>query len=90
MPYFNSERMGYPNVAMLDDEKADELMDKAMTKAGTWEERVEYFTDYHKYLLKQFPWAPIYLPPSTTAIRSNVIMPEKFDLPAFFLDVDVK
>jgi len=88
--YFNSERMGYPNVAMLDDEKADELMDKAMTKAGTWEERVEYFTDYHKYLLKQFPWAPIYLPPSTTAIRSNVIMPEKFDLPAFFLDVDVK
>ena len=42
--------MGYPNVAMLDDKKADELMDKAMT-------------DYHKYLLKQFPWAPIYLPP---------------------------
>jgi peptide/nickel transport system substrate-binding protein len=88
--YFNSERMGYPNVAMLDDEKADELMDKAMTKAGTWEERVEYFIDYHKYLLKQFPWAPIYLPPVNVAIRSNIIMPEKIETPAYLLDVDVK
>jgi len=89
--YFNSERMGYPNVAMLDDAKADELMDKAMTKAATWEERVEYFTDYHKYLLKQFPWAPIYLPPQMRAVRSNVInLPERILTPAFLLDVDVK
>jgi len=88
--YFNSERMGYPNVAMLDDEKADELMNKAMTEAATWEERVEYFIDYHKYLLKQFPWAPIYLPPVNVAIRSNIIMPEKIETPAYLLDVDVK
>lgn len=88
--YFNSKRMGYPNVAMLDDEKADELMDKAMTEAGTWDERVEYFIDYHIYLLKQFPWAPIYLPPVNVAIRSNIIMPEKIETPAYLLDVDVK
>jgi len=73
--YFNSKRMGYPNVAMWDDEKSDELMDKAMTKAATWEERVEYFIDYHKYLLKQFPWAPIYLPPVNFGIRKEVIVP---------------
>ena len=92
--YFNSKRMGYPNVAMWDDEKSDELMDKAMTKAATWEERVEYFTDYHKYLLKQFPWAPIYLPPVNVAIRSNVVMPKevtaaKIEAPTF-LDIDIK
>jgi peptide/nickel transport system substrate-binding protein len=73
--YFNSKRMGYPNVAMWDDEKSDELMDKAMTEAATWEERVEYFIDYHKYLLKQFPWAPIYLPPVNFGIRKEVIIP---------------
>jgi len=88
--YFNSERMGYPNVAMLDDEKADELMDKAMTKSATWEERVKNFSNYHEYLLKQFPWAPIYLPPVNVAIRSNLIMPKKIETPAFLLDVDVK
>jgi peptide/nickel transport system substrate-binding protein len=69
-------------------------MDKAMTEAGTWEERVEYFIDYHKYLLKQFPWAPIYLPPVNVAIRSNVIMPKevtaaKIEAPTF-LDIDIK
>jgi hypothetical protein len=79
--------MGYPNVAMLDDKKADELMDsKAVTEAVTWEERVEYFIDYHKYLLKQFPWALIYLPPVNVAIRSNIIMPEKIETPTFLLD----
>jgi hypothetical protein len=41
-------------------------------------------------LLKQFPWAPIYLPPVNMAIRSNVIIPEKIETPAFLLDVDVK
>ena len=88
--YFNSKRIGSWNFSMWDVEKSDELLDKAMTKALTWEERVEYFTDYHKYLLKQFPWAPIYLPPVNMAIRSNAIMPEKIETPAFLLDVDVK
>jgi len=91
--YFAFEVMGFPNVSMLDDEKAEELREKAMTKANNWEERVEYFTDYHKYLLKQFPWAPIYLPPVNIAIRSNVIMPKatmaKIEAPTF-LDIDIK
>jgi peptide/nickel transport system substrate-binding protein len=91
--YFNSKRIGSWNFSMWDVEKSDELLDKAMTKALTWEERVEYFTDYHKYLLKQFPWAPIYLPPVNIAIRSNVIMPKKvtsayFESPTF-LDLDI-
>ncbi len=73
--YFNSKRMGYPNVAMWNDPKSDELMDKAMTKATTWEERVKYFTDYHIYLLKKFPWSPIYLPPINYGIRREVVMP---------------
>ena len=91
--YFNSKRIGSWNFSMWDVEKSDELLDKAMTKALTWEERVEYFTDYHKYLLKQFPWAPIYLPPVNIAIRSNVIMPKEvtsayFESPTF-LDLDI-
>lgn len=92
--YFNSERMGYPNVAMWKDEKSDELMDKAMTKAATWEERVQYFTDYHEYLLTQFPWAPIYLPPVNFGIRKEVIMPPVINSKRLtgppILDIDIE
>jgi len=92
--YFNSERMGYPNVAMWNDEKSDELMDKAMTKAATWEERVKYFFDYHEYLLKQFPWAPIYLPPVNFGIRKEVIMPPAINSTRLtgppILDIDIE
>lgn len=92
--YFNSERMGYPNVAMWKDEKSDELMDKAMTKAATWEERVKYFTDYHEYLLTQFPWAPIYLPPVNFGIRKEVTMPPVINSTRLtgppILDIDIE
>jgi peptide/nickel transport system substrate-binding protein len=92
--YFNSERMGYPNVAMWKDEKSDELMDKAMTKAATWEERVKYFIDYHEYLLTQFPWAPIYLPPVNFGIRKEVTMPPVINSTRLtgppILDIDIE
>ena len=92
--YFNSKRMGYPNVAMWNDPKSDELMEKAMTKATTWKERVKYFTDYHIYLLKNFPWCPIYLPPVNYGIRREVVMPQVMTSIRLtgppILDIDIK
>ena len=31
--FFSGKRLGYPNVSMLNDPKAEELNDKAMTKS---------------------------------------------------------
>ena len=60
--FFSGERLGYPNVSMFEDAKADELNAVAMTGSRTWEERVDNFRAYHEYVLSQFPFAPIYQP----------------------------
>ena len=57
--FFNSSRLGYPNVAMWHDNESDYLMQKAMTRSRNAEERVENFREYHEYLLSKYIWAPI-------------------------------
>jgi peptide/nickel transport system substrate-binding protein len=59
--FFNSARLGYPNVAMWNDARSDALMRAAMT-APTAPARVRGFTRYHEYLLSKFLWVPIYWP----------------------------
>ncbi|KJV08576.1 4-phytase, partial [Elstera litoralis] len=60
--FFSAKRLGYPNVSMLNDPRAEELNDLAMNKARTWPERVQNFTRYHEYILSQYAFAPIYEP----------------------------
>lgn len=69
--FFSGKRLGYPNVSMLNDPKAEELNDKAMNKSKTWEERVANFKEYHEYILSQFAFAPIYEPPQISAYNSK-------------------
>ena len=60
--FFSGERLGYPNISMWNDPKAQELNKKAMTESKTVEERIANFKAYHEYVLSQFPFAPIYQP----------------------------
>ncbi|GFZ91548.1 peptide ABC transporter substrate-binding protein [Elstera cyanobacteriorum] len=60
--FFSGKRLGYPNVSMLNDPKAEELNDTAMNKSRTWNERVKNFIAYHEYVLSQYAFAPIYEP----------------------------
>ena len=75
--FLNSARMGYPNAAMWHDNESDYLMQKAMTRSRTMEERIQNFKDYHSYVLSQFVWAPIYLPDKIFAVSARLILPEK-------------
>ena len=60
--FFSGERLGYPNISMWNDPKAQELNKKAMTESKTGAERIANFKAYHEYVLSQFPFAPIYQP----------------------------
>ncbi|WP_407051183.1 ABC transporter substrate-binding protein [Methyloraptor flagellatus] len=69
--FFSGKRLGYPNVSMLDDPKAEELNVIAMTKSKTWEERVANFKAYHEYILSQYAFAPIYEPANIFAYSTK-------------------
>lgn len=73
--FFNSNRLGYPNVAMWHDNESDYLMHKAMTRSRNSEERIQNFKDYHEYLLSKYIWAPIINSVNTHAINNRVNMP---------------
>ncbi|WP_413867555.1 ABC transporter substrate-binding protein [Albidovulum sp.] len=93
--FFGGDRLGYPNVSMFNDPKAEELRAKAMTGSKNMEERVANFTAYHEYVLTQFPMAPIYQPVQAMAYnKDRLVLPEKIDAPAFsstmFMDLEVK
>lgn len=93
--FFGGDRLGYPNVSMFNDPKAEELRTAAMTGAKNMEERVANFTAYHEYVLSQFPMAPIYQPVQAYAYnKDRIALPEKIDASAFgasaFLDLEVK
>ncbi|MDO6964551.1 ABC transporter substrate-binding protein [Rhizobium alvei] len=60
--FFGGDRLGYPNVSMFNDPKAEELRTAAMKGSKNMAERVKNFTAYHEYVLTQFPMAPIYQP----------------------------
>ncbi len=65
--FFSATRLGYPNVSMWNDPKAEELNLKAMKGSRTWEERVANFKAYHEYVMSQFVFAPIYQPAQSFA-----------------------
>ncbi|MFV0303488.1 MAG: ABC transporter substrate-binding protein [Paracoccus sp. (in: a-proteobacteria)] len=75
--FFGGDRLGYPNVSMFNDPKAEELRQKAMTGSATQDERVKNFTAYHAYVTSQFPYAPIYQPEQNMAYdKDRLIVPE--------------
>ena len=93
--FFGGDRLGYPNVSMFNDAKAEELRAAAMTGAKNTEERIANFTAYHEYVLTQFPMAPIYQPVQAMAYnKDRIVMPEKIDAPQLgatvFMDIEVK
>jgi len=93
--FFGGDRLGYPNVSMFNDPKAEELRTVAMTGSKNMDERVKNFTAYHEYVLTQFPMAPIYQPVQAFAYNTDrIALPEKIDAPSFgataFLDLEVK
>lgn len=65
--FFSGTRLGYPNISMWNDPKAEELNAKAMKGSRTWEERVTNFKAYHEYVMSQFVFAPIYQPTQSFA-----------------------
>jgi len=93
--FFGGDRLGYPNVSMFNDPKAEELRTAATTGAKNMEERIANFTVYHEYVLSQFPMAPIYQPVQAMAYNADrIALPETINAPAFgaaaFLDLEVK
>lgn len=93
--FFGGDRLGYPNVSMFNDPKAEELRAKAMTGSKNMQERVANFTAYHEYVLTQFPMAPIYQPVDAVAYNHDrLVMPEKIDAPGVgavaIMDMEVK
>ena len=92
--FLNSKRMGYPNAAMWHDNESDYLMQKAMTRARSMEERIANFKEYHSYVLSQYIWAPIYLPDQIFAVNERVILPDPLMenrlVGATILDYDLK
>lgn len=93
--FFGGDRLGYPNVSMFNDPKAEELRAKAMTGSKNMAERVANFTAYHEYVLTQFPMAPIYQPVDAVAYNHDrLVMPEKIDAPGVgavaIMDMEVK
>jgi peptide/nickel transport system substrate-binding protein len=93
--FFGGDRLGYPNVSMFNDPKAEELRTAAMTGAKNMDERVANFTAYHEYVLTQFPMAPIYQPVTNVAYNADrLAMPDPLNAPdvgvAAFMDMEVK
>ncbi|WP_119166472.1 ABC transporter substrate-binding protein [Algihabitans albus] len=75
--FFSASRLGYPNVSMWNDPKAEALNEAAMKQSRTWEERVANFTAYHEYVLSQFVFAPIYQPVQIYAYNKDTLsLPE--------------
>ncbi len=93
--FFGGDRLGYPNVSMFNDPKAEELRAAAMTGSKNMEERVKNFTAYHEYVLTQFPMAPIYQPVDAVAYnKDRLVLPETINAPGIgpvaIMDMEVK
>ena len=93
--FFGGDRLGYPNVSMFNDPKAEELRTAAMTGSKNMDERVANFTAYHEYVLTQFPMAPIYQPVTNVAYNADrLVMPDPLNAPdvgvTAFMDMEVK
>ena len=82
--FFGGDRLGYPNISMFNDPKAEELRVEAMTGSANGEERITNFIAYHEYVLSQFPVAPIYQPVVNVGYNSaRISFSENLRAPAF-------
>jgi peptide/nickel transport system substrate-binding protein len=93
--FFSGKRLGYPNISMWNDPKAEALNEKAMKGSRTWDERVANFKAYHEYVMSQFVFAPIYQPTQMMAYsQSRLTLPEHIRSVRMssqsFLDIGVK
>jgi peptide/nickel transport system substrate-binding protein len=93
--FFGGDRLGYPNISMFNDPKAEELRAVAMTGSKTGAERIANFIAYHQYVASQFPYAPIYQPPQNMAYnKERIVMPEVIHATGItgvvMVDVEVK
>lgn len=93
--FFGADRVGYPNVSMFKDPKAEELRKAAMSGAKNMAERVKNFTAYHEYVLSQFPMAPIYQPVTSVGYnKDRLVLPEKLRAPSVaavaVMDMEIK
>lgn len=93
--FYTAEKLGFPNISMLNDPKAEELRKKAMTGSATPEERSRNFIAYHEYILSLHTMAPLLEPDQQVVFNaSRLSMPEKIDGPLFaaqtVLDIGVK
>lgn len=66
-----SSQIPYPNHSRWNDEKTDELIQKAATMP-TWEERAQGYRDVQKHLIEEAVWAPIYIPNHSIAVRKEI------------------
>lgn len=69
--FFSAKRLGYPNVSMWVDPKAEKLRLNAMTKSRNMAERSANFKLYNEYVMSQFVSAPIYEPVQTVVFRGD-------------------
>jgi peptide/nickel transport system substrate-binding protein len=75
--FFSGKRLGYPNISMWNDPKAEAMNEKAMKGSRNWDERVANFKIYHEYVMSQFVFAPIYQPTQMMAFSQNrLTLPE--------------
>ncbi len=82
--FFGGDRIGYPNISMFNDPKAEELRAKAMSGSANSEERVANFIKYHEYVLSQFPFSPIYQPVVNVGYnKERIKVPEVLNAPSF-------
>lgn len=93
--FFSGKRLGYPNISMWNDPKAEAMNEKAMKGSRTWDERVSNFKTYHEYVMSQFVFAPIYQPTQMMAYsQSRLTLPDRIRSVRFssqsFLDISVK
>lgn len=93
--FFSAERLGYPNVSMWVDAKAEKLRKTAMTKSLDMAERIANFKIYNEYVMSQYVSAPIYEPVQTLIFRSDRLdFPKKIHGTAFrgqtVVDISVK
>lgn len=75
---YSAKNIPYPNTAMWNDAKSEELDNQAMNASTTWNDRVRNFTRYHQYLLSQFVFAPVHEPVQSVAFNKTLLeVPEK-------------
>jgi peptide/nickel transport system substrate-binding protein len=80
--FFGGDRLGYPNISMFNDPRAEELRAAAMTGSLNQAERQANFIAYHEYILSQFVMAPIYQPVQNIGYNNErLVMPAEIHAP---------